>query len=184
MSREGNTVLNATVSKRTLPVLAVLVVFLLGTVPASAHVIYEEVEVWTGPAGNCLEDRAEISDGNGQEGYTKTTAWSWKQLGGVDCIYQWVLPQGRIKVWTELQYWNGSQWVWCSTLAALYNSGSSNVTSQGKYWGPKCTAPDPAYYTTFGYAYIFLLSDNKWHGGVQGCCPQAPYGHYLLAHPN
>src|SRR5262245_3533254 len=159
--------------------------------PASAHYVYENVDVWNGPNGYCLETRAEISDGPTGEGFTKSTSLAYKPVFTpyfFPCFIEWKLSSGRLAVTSQLWYWDymyDVRWEVCSTLPWVYNQTAVNIIAQNKTWGPKCTSKWPNNGTTWyqdlsgSFVYNDAGSGLEWHGGYQFSGM-----HWLPAYPN
>lgn len=87
------------------------------TTPASAHYVYEEVDVFQTDS-QCVTNRSEVSHGSYGHGYAKGRTESTQDLPiwGVDCRYEKAKQPGWLADFWVYYFWNGTEWVACGSV--------------------------------------------------------------------
>jgi hypothetical protein len=145
---------------------------------ALAHFIADSGYVWDGPEGKCLKARAEISDGNNSEGFTKSDGWPKKRFqspigSGSDCAVGYERPAGYIATKGILWKWhpNPREWRVCAQTAYAFNGQTASHVEKRKYWTRNC---GNGYYTSSAPTYTSYNGD--WKGGSMW-----PGGYHFLS---
>ncbi|MYX95146.1 hypothetical protein GT045_19120 [Streptomyces sp. SID486] len=142
---------------------AATVLGLATSTSASAHVVYQDEEVWSNSdSSKCEYTYSEVSHG-GRGGYTKTQGHAGQNGTGIGgCIFPYERPAGNLEVGYQYMKYNGSTWYVCREyMSGIYNTKKTSILTTSYDFGvyPPCGGGD--YATKAGSG---LYYGGTWYG--------------------
>lgn len=148
-----------------LVLVTLMVAVLLPMSSASAHVVYQRVELYRS-GDMCVNGYAEISHGGGG-GFTRVRVdASTRSNTGTDCGTSYSRGARNLAVKTQLWKWDNRGWWWlCRDYPWSYNGSARSWHEETKNFGTQ-TPCGTGWYGVTGYAYSW---NGAWYGGaIQG----------------
>ncbi|HSX28932.1 MAG TPA: hypothetical protein VLE73_00065 [Candidatus Saccharimonadales bacterium] len=139
--------------------LAAISMFVASSGHAYAHYVYELGMMYQ-TSEDCVDGYSEVSHGNWNKGYSKTTVGAKFNYNGSFCAEAFYRPAGYLKNRARFQFQAAPGIANCRDTGDIYNTTKSAMLTVTQHWSTNCGS------WNYRTELTGLMLNGSWKGGV------------------